>query len=334
MRKERIFVAALVWTAAALVLVGLAALLAWDPYPATERSYDRGTNGLWLGHRWFTGRGVRDDEPVTEPEIEALVGTLARHGIRYAFVHVGPVLEDGRLADAPGPVLGEMLRRAPEVEWLAWLGARVERIPLREARFRGALVETIAGLRDAGFAGVHFDFEPLHDRHPGYLETLDAVRAAFPPPFRISQATPRAGPFGLSFGPLRASFWSEEFYRATMSRTDQTVVMAYDTGLDFTKGYVAFVRHQTGLLGRWACATPGHRLLIGVPSYEDVPTYSDPQVENLRTASLGVRAALEAGGPYAECLEGVAVYAHWVTDESEWRDFERHWIAPGGTAAR
>ena len=68
------------------------------------------------------------------------------------------------------------------------------------------------------------------------------------------------------------------------------------------------------------------RVLIGVPSYEDVPASSNPEVENLETALLGVRAALESHGPVApDCFEGVAIYANWVTDEQEWTDFERVW---------
>jgi hypothetical protein len=328
LRASRLLGPGLVVGASILAGALLVSLLHWDPRPTSDRSFDRRTNGLWLGHRWFTGVGVRSAEPVSDRELDALVDTLAQRGIRYAYVHVGPVREDGRIEDAPGPVLGELARRAPDVVLLAWLGARVDRIPLARESFRKGLLETIASLREAGFAGVHFDFEPLHDAHPGYLEALEAVRETFGTGFAISQATPRAGPYGVSVGPLRGSFWSEAFYRATMARSDQTVVMAYDTGLGFTKGYVAFVRHQTEHLVRWACETPGHELLIGIPSYEDVPTYSDPEVENLRTASLGVRAALEAIEPPPACFAGVAVYAYWVTDDAEWRDFDAHWTAP------
>ena len=309
-------------------LVAGALLLTWDPQPVTQTSFDRRENGLWLGHRWFTGFGVRDGLPVKPESIEDLTRNFSTQGIRYAFVHVGPVEADGTIKDSPGPLLGAMMIHNPEIVWLAWLGARVERIPLESPAFQAELIRTVQSLQAAGFAGVHFDFEPLSDQHPGYLDTLEAVRSGLGANFLISQATPRAGPFGFSFGPLRDSFWSEEFYRATMERTDQTVVMAYDTGLDFTKGYVAFVKHQTARVGQWACDEEDHQILIGLPSYEDVPIYSDPQVENLRTASLGVRAALEEE-PLKECFQGVAIYAYWVTDESEWQTFGESWIDPG-----
>ena len=309
-------------------LVGGVLLLAWDPQPLTQTSFDRRENGLWLGHRWFTGFGVRDGLPVSAESVEDLTRNFSIQGIRYAFVHVGPVGADGKIKDSPGPLLGTMMMDNPEIVWLAWLGARVERIPLESPAFQAGLIQTVQSLEAAGFEGVHFDFEPLSDKHPGYLETLEAVRSGLGANFLISQATPRAGPFGFSFGPLRGSFWSEGFYKATMERTDQTVVMAYDTGLDFTKGYVAFVKHQTSLVGQWACDEERHQILIGLPSYEDVPIYSDPQVENLRTASLGVRAALEEE-PLTECFQGVAIYAYWVTDEDEWRTFGESWIEPG-----
>ena len=308
------------------VLAGLL-LLSWDPRPVTDASFDRSENGLWLGHRWFTGLGVRDAQPVTQENAEDLVETFANRGIRYAFVHVGPVKPNGDIADQPGPLLTQVISETPDVVWLAWLGARVEQLKLDSPAFQLGLAQTIRDLQEVGFQGVHFDFEPLQDEHPGYLEVLESVRSQFGNNFLISQATPRAGPFGVSTGPLTDSFWSESFYRATMERSDQTVVMAYDTGLDFTKGYIAFVKHQTQLIGEWACSIEDHQFLIGVPSYEDVPTYSDPRVENLHTASLGVRSALEEN-PRSGCFSGVAIYSYWVTDPSEWATFEQSWIRP------
>ena len=103
--------------------------------------------------------------------------------------------------------------------------------------------------------------------------------------------------------------------------------MAYDSHLSFSRAYVEFVRWQAGNLLDWACSVPDHELLIGIPSYEDVPIYSDPEVENLRTASFGVRSALEKRAEHSACFRGVAVYANWVTDAHEWRQFERFWAA-------
>jgi hypothetical protein len=312
---------------AAVLMLAIGALFCWNPYPAGDHSFDLGRNGLWLGHKWFTGRDVRTGEPVTTSDLEALTRDLARHGIRYAYVHAGPLRGDGGIDDEAGEILGQLLADAPDVVVLAWLGARVDKIDIDVPEFRRETVSVLRDLRDAGFVGVHFDLEPLTDAHPGYLELLRTVRREMGPDFLISQATPRAAPFGLSIGLLPPSFWSDEFYRDTIGATDQTVLMAYDSNLSFPKAYVEFVRHQTGLLLDWACAEPGHELLIGIPSYEDVPTYSDPLIENLRTAAQGVRAALERLDEPPACFSGVAIYANWVTSEEEWATYQRHWIA-------
>ena len=313
-----------------LVLIGasLAALLLWDPSPDTELRFDQGKNGIWLGHKWYTGRGVRDGKAVAPAELLELEENLRRHGILDLFVHVGPALPDGSVKDAPGELLSALRLAFSDARLMAWVGARVETIPLHETSFQHSLIETLKALRRAGFDGVHFDFEPMRDYEPGYLELLSRVRKAMGGDFIISQATPRASLIGISPGPLGRSFWSEAFYVDTMKRSDQTVLMAYDSRFAFVRAYIAFVRIQSGLVADWACSVPDHELLIGLPSYEDVPLYSDPEVENLQTASLGVRAALENRSPSEHCVPGVAIYSNWVTDPEEWSEFRRYWMAP------
>ena len=315
----------------ALLSAGLLVLLAvgfslpfWGVHPSSERSHDRGTNGLWIGHRWYSGRDVRTNAPVTDAEIATLAQTLSARRIRYAFAHAGPIRADGSIEDPPSPAFARLRAAAPATVFLAWLGARVEKVDLESARWREGVLATIAGLADAGFAGVHFDLEPLGDGEPGYVELLAAVHKEFGAALLVSQATPRAGLFGIAVGPLRQSTWSGDFYRRTMQLTDQTVVMAYDTKLGWTRAYQAFVRHQTALLSDWACAEPGHQLLVGIPSYEDVPSYSDPEVENIRSGALGVRAALDRM-PEAPCFSGVSIYANWVTEPAEWEQYRRFW---------
>ncbi len=316
----------------ALGAVGIAAVgvvagwLAWNPYPASEQRFDRGRNGLWVGHQWYTGLNVRSEEPVGDEELRDFVDTLARQRIRYAYVHVGPLLPDGGIEDQAGPLFAELRRRTPDVLYLAWLGGIAARLPVEDPAWRAVVVETIERLRSEGFDGIHLNIEPLEDHHPGYLDLLGEVRARLPDDFMLSHATRRAGPLGIAFGPLQPLFLSEDFYRRTMELADQTVLMAYDTKMDVEKHYVAFVKHQTELLIEWGCGTDGHQVLIGIPSYEDVPLYSNPEIENIATAAQGVRAALEEHGPDLHCFEGVAVYANWVTDDGEWESYRRSWV--------
>ena len=315
---------------ALVFLIGFAvfAFLSWDPSPKTNTSFDLKKNGLWLGHKWYTGLGVRSGDPVTTEDSRELIEDLEKHGISHVFIHVGPAGPDGTLPHPAGASLETLRKSQPQLQMLAWLGARVDKLDLTDPTFLINLENSIEQLRNEGFDGVHFDFEPMRDFEDGYLELLERVRQRMGKNFTISQATPRAGPFGISVGPLKSSFWSEEYYRETMLRSDQTVVMAYDTNLSFKKGYITFVRHQTHLMADWACSTPGHEALIGIPAYEDVPLYSDPEIENIRTASLGVRSALESRDGDAGCIRGVAVYANWVTDDDEWKDYQNYWVKP------
>jgi hypothetical protein len=296
--------------------------------PNTQHSFDSATNGIWIGHRWYTGREVRSGELVPAGEIETLVGRLRGAGIRYVYVHAGPLLADGTIADSADPFFSKLRDAYPEGVFLAWLGARVEKVRLGDEDWRRAVVGVVERLATEGFAGVHFNLEPLRDAHLGYLELLAEVRGQMGADWTISQATPRTTPFGLPFGLLRRNFWAGPFYRATMDIADQTVLMAYDTNLPLRVAYIAFVRDQTRRLIRWSCKAEKHEVLIGIPTYHDVPEYADPSVESIGNAALGVRSALESFPEKPECFRGVSIYANWVTDAEEWLQFERSWQRP------
>ncbi len=315
-------------TAAFLLGILSAAIfwVVWEPRPETEARFDQGLNGLWAGHKWFTGVSVRSGEPVTDADLDAMAETVSRHGIRYIYIHVGPVLPDGSIEDSPSPLLGRLMAQSPEVVHLAWLGSLTGKLDLQDPRWVERFLETVDQMMAAGFDGVHLNFEPLLDHHPGYLDLLAAVKQRLGPDAVLSHATRRSGPFGISLGFMDRLFWSGDFYRQTMARTDQTVLMGYDTSLDTAEHYLAFLGHQTRLLVRWASAYPGHQVLIGIPSYEEGSPASDPLVENMANGALGVRRGLEKEGTGGGAFTGVAVYANWVTDHQEWADFRHFWM--------
>lgn len=331
--RVRLFTSSAVLLAVA-VLLAAAATVATRTYPRTDRRFDTATNGLWVGHRWYTGREVRTGDRVPAVDVDRLVARLRASGIRFVYVHVGPIRADGSIDDSADALFDALRASYPEGQFLAWIGARVENVHLGREEWRQAAITQIRVLQAEGFDGVHFDFEPLRDGHAGYLELLAETRDALGPEWIISQATPRAALLGLSLGPLQRSFWSAGYYRATMEFADQTVLMAYDTNLPIDLAYVAFVRDQTRSLVRWACSAVEHEVLIGIPSYQDAPEYSDPHVENVTNALLGVRSALETFEDRPECFRGVAVYANWVTDEQEWSELDRVWSRPDRVDAR
>lgn len=232
------------------------------------------------------------------------------------------------MEDSAAPLFAELRQAYPEGVFLAWLGARLDRISLDQAAWRSNIATHNERLRDEGFDGVHFNLEPLRDAEPGYLELLAVVRARMGDEWIISQATPPSAMPGMTLVGIGRNFWSEGFYRATMDIANQTVVMAYNANLRFGPLYIAFVRDQTRRLAKWACAGRSHQLLIGVPAFQDVPDAAASGAENIRNALLGVRSALESFPKPPECFGGVSVYANWVTDDAEWSDFEKHWVTP------
>lgn len=308
-----------------LLFLGLVFLLTLPgDAPPPRRSFDLGRNGVWIGHQWYTGRRVDTGERVPAEERHALLRRLRKHRIRYVYLHAGPFLPDGTIRDRPGPELRALLQEAPDLIFLPWIGGGVDRLDLASTARRQSIVATVDQLRREGFPGVHLDIEPLRDRHPGYIELLRELRGTLGPSFILSHATRRAGPFGVAAGPLAPWFWSEGFYRDAMELTDQTVLMAYDTTLDSGPLYTRFVEHETKLLLDWGCEVPGHRVLIGIPSFED-SAVSNPAVENIPNAARGIRAALARHDETPSCFDGVALYAEWVTTPGEWRQLREEW---------
>jgi hypothetical protein len=317
---NRAFFAVAILTA----LAGIAYVL-WDPCPSSPACFNRDTNGLWLGHRWYTGIDVRRKTPVTLQECDDLARLLQENGIRYAYLHAGPIRADGSITDAPGHLFFHLKSLTPGVVWLPWLGGDARKLRLGDSAWRSRFIETLDRLRSAGFAGVHLDIESIADGQAGYVALLREIGRRFGAGFFISHATRRIGPWSLAPIVLKKLCRSERFYKETMAYADQTVLMVSDTRLLWEKPYIAFVNYETSLLLDWARAVrPGHRVMIGIPAYEDMPAPSGPRVENIRNAALGVRAALEreACAPF----EGVAVYAHGVVDSSQWKQFRNYWL--------
>ena len=309
-----------------LFAVSTVSFAAFQTYSTELPYYDSETNGLWVGYQWLTGSNVRTGQPVPDYEIEQFLALIERQGIRYVFVRAGPVLPSGELTHRPGNFFYQLQQRDPDTVYLPWVTGNLDHLNLSFPTWRQGFVDQLEQLKEQEVRGIHLNIEPVSDSEPGYLDLLREIRSELGPSFFISQATRPAGLWGVSFGDLKQHLWSREFYRSTMAQTNQTVVMAYNTRLKQEMIYTAFAKHQTSLLVDWACGLSGHHVLIGIPSYEHAPGYSDPTTENIRTASRGIRSALNNAGDNVKCFHGVSVYAHWTTDPDEWADFRTHWI--------
>ncbi len=298
----------------------------WNPGPSSMTAFDKKTNGIWVGHQWFTGRNVKSGDTVTISERDQFIGQLRSYGIKTVFVHAGPIRHDGSIVDKPSPFFHELQKAAPEILFLPWIGGDVKRYHLTSQKWRAALISTIWKLQCQGIKGIHLDIEPLTTFHPGYVELLKELRTSLENDFYISHATKRVSPIELNLWPITTFFWTKAFYKSCMKYSDQTVLMGYDTCIKLKKFYTASIAMQTKKLLECSADFPDHSFMIGIPSYDDNPDFHDPKVENVYTAVSGIRTALENAGCTLVNFEGVALYAHWTTTPDEWRWFEVYWM--------
>jgi len=306
-------------------LLPIGSFYSWDPGPVSEASFDVGSNGLWISGKWYTGFSSDLRTPVTSDDISSLIATFRKNHICYAYVRAGRIKETGEIEYMPGSVFFELQDRAPDVFFLPWISGEGDKLDLHIPRWRDRLVQSIGRLYSRGVQGIHLNIEPIRDNEVGYVELLKEIRARFEGDFLVSHATRRVAPMGsLPF--MKSCSWSREFYQSTMNHSDQTVLMGYNTALQSSKLYCAYMSHQTTLLLSWALAIDGHGVIIGIPAYEHVPFLSNPGVENVLHAVSGVRAALEEFPSSPACFQGVSIYANWSVSPDEWIQYQTHWL--------
>jgi len=195
MRRRLIVGAALlvlpvVWFCSVSALLTVAALWAQQSGDADAEARSRGRDALWLGHAWVDGRRGPAD-------VERLVARLRDTGIRDLWVHAGPLADDGSLDPARRPyarrLLADIARRAPDVRVSAWLGDVVgpDRLDLTQAPTRERVVASADSVLAEGWAGVHFDLEPLVDGDDDFLN--DDPHESFPVAWRRGRCLPHGG---------------------------------------------------------------------------------------------------------------------------------------------
>jgi hypothetical protein len=317
--------------AAVVVVAGLAGLVYFAYAPVEDKDahpFNHDRNAVWLEHRWL-------ERPQPLPEMEALFAKLDRRGIAYAYPHLIPFDATGRLPPHDREQLRAFLatarRVAPELKLLPWIGGlrrgykrqRPGTLELADLSQRQQMVAEARGLVDEGFAGVHLNVEPVDDGNDDFLALLRALRTAVGDDRVLSLAAIRPAPLGLPRAPNFA--WSPDYYARVAAIVDQIVIMAYDTALPTPSLYRRYVRWAArSVAGALDASGSNARVLMGVPTYEPYGFMHRRGVETPENAIVGVVAGLRglgAGGTF----EGVALYAEWTTDESEWLAYERHW---------
>ncbi len=327
------------------VLVGLGALGfltfgtggVWLGYaPAGDTAphpFNHDRNAVWLEHRWL-------EREQSAAEMEALLAGLARHGVTYVFPHLIPFNGAGRLPvhsrEQMRAFLATARRVAPEMKVLPWVGGlrvgyrrtRPGSVDLADLGQRQRMVAECRGLIDEGFDGIHVDVEPVDDGNVEFLALLRALRTAVGPEHTLSLSAIRPGPFRV---PLAPNFlWTAEYYARVGAVADQIVIMAYDTALPTPSLYRRYVSYAASLVTRTLSGSRSRaRILMGIPTYDETGFMHRAGVETPENALPGVVAGLRGVGG-GGTFEGVALYAEWTTDGSDWQLYERIWRGRGG----
>jgi len=335
--RRRIVAVTLVLIALPVLAVGSAALAlrleyAGDP---SDRARSRGQDAMWLGHAWVDGRKGPAD-------LAALAQRVRGTGIHDLYVHAGPLEHDGSLRADAHPRAREFVesvhRELPGIRVQAWLGDIVSHgggagLRLDRAEVRERITGSAARVLDAGFEGVHFDFEPVWSGDAGFLTVLESTRAMTSARgVPLSVAAAQIDPLPALHTVPQALFdhpkwWSQRYFGKVARRVDQIAVMSYDTSMPLESLYGGYVAQQTALALE---ATPARvDLLMGLPAYYADSWGHRGSAETVGAAVRGVRLGLTRNALGRRSF-GVALYVDFAASERDWASYRRDWCALPG----
>lgn len=297
-------------------------------------------NGLWIGTEWTYA--------THEPEaIEEFVAHLKKNQIGEVYAWVSWLQVDNTWRGAQNfnnvqQFVQQFKASYPEARLYGWVSLPVdvgdgnyrlddETVQKAVADFSARVVQTM------GFDGVFLNIEPVWNGDENFLVLLRQVRLAVGPDVPISAAIPPDwSPLGVDIPvpPLivPGTVWDKSYKQSVALLVDQLAIMAYNSGLTVSAGftpadYSAWMAYQVVAYTE-AVAELGinTEVMMGIPTYEAELPGHDPMVETVPAAVAGVIEGLRQVGENASRVRGVAIYAGWETDETEWEQFHRYWV--------
>lgn len=302
---------------AMLVAVGLD-YFTYDSLQSSPRSnYNTGKNGIWLRYLWYAGK--HEDAEYTQ-----MYDMLRDKQMRYAYFHVLKSKSDGRLElhkpEIAKKITTALHSKAQSTRPIAWVYIGSAEVNLDKPEVRKNLVaEFLWLINECGFEGVQVDYEFAPCGAQGLLRLLEETRQALPKEKLLSVATPMWYP-GILWG------WSDDYLKQVARRCDQLAVMSYDSFLYLPRAYVWLVKQQAiHITADCAGANPKCKVILGLPTYNNQTLAHHPHSESLKNAICGVVSGLGDKDAKVSTFEGIALFADYTTDESEWKQYEEYW---------
>ena len=311
---------------ALLILFGV---LGFD-YPVgipSGAEFDQSNNGVWLESHW-------SNTLTTPAAVSAMVEEIEKHGISYVYADEGTLQPDGKLPRENFMYAGglvEYIHRARHpIAALAWISGG-NNLSLADSGVRARIVEGARFfVEQQDFDGVQLDIEPVPSGDPDFLRLLDELRAALKDKI-ISVAAMKWAPFTVRLGSanLVPYSWDSGYYREVARRSDQVVLMSYDSAIPFANLYIKYVGWQTAQVMDVLSDVADCDVLIGVPSY-DTHTFWHTSAENLGSGLQGVIESLRdmrQMGVMPPNFKGVAIFEAGTTSPEEWSTYDHIWHA-------
>lgn len=338
---ERFSVPALNFLSSSRVLIGLVgalALIVIVVYVLGRiRNADLVTqpNAIWLGTEW-----TYDD--YTPEALTQLVTRLRdqKIGTAYAWVSYLQYDKTWRAPDKFEHVknfVKQFKAEYPESLLYGWISLPTrdaDNLPrLNDVTLQQQVADFSKQVMDEfGFDGVFLDAEPVWDGDQDFLVLLRGVRTSIGSDMLLSAAIPPDWSPSNPTIPVPALMepgteWEKEYKQSVALLVDEMVVMVYNSTLPTSSDYSLWVAYQLQSFARAVAELNTETtVVIGIPTYEAEPPGHDPLIENVDSAVAGVRLGLQQAGDAARYFKGLAIYAYWTTDDTEWADFKRAWI--------
>lgn len=303
-------------------------------------------NAIWIGTEWTY------DNP-GEEAVAAFVQRLRDHKIGTVYAWVSwytPGGTWGGSGDGTRPFsdressvttfVNQFKAAYPEATLYAWLGVPVEdaSIPIPYRMNDKVLQDSLAQfslrtIKEFGFDGVFLNVEPVWNSGANdFITLINRVRLEIGDSALIAVAVPPDWtPIGVNIPqPERVTpgtVWDKQFKQRVALLTDQMAIMAYNSGLRSPFDYIEWMAYQVQAYAEAVNEVNGNaQILIGIPTYDNELPGHDVLVENVSSAVNGIKKGLVSAGDAAKVIIGIAIYASWATDDTEWAQFQQGWV--------
>ena len=291
----------------------------------------QGKNALWLKHQWV-GNDHSDQEYVD------LCNLFSEKQITDAFFHVGPLNEKGKIEKEKylfaETLVVKMKECNPDVNLQSWIGQIEVKgggiLDIEDEEIRKNIISTADEFLDIGFDGIHYNIKPSYKGDQEIIDLLKQTKKITEEKGKIlSIAGDELEPFEGSEKLARllferAGFWDEKYYLEVAQNVDQIAIMTYDTALPADWLYGNIMQWQTyntlNLLGS------EKTIFIGIPTYDEKSFGHNPKAENMVSGLIGIKKGLLTFDDDELQNFGVAIYAEWTTDDSEWDYYKENWV--------